>query len=314
MDLKQLEYFIAVAEEANFTRAAKRVHISQSGVSAQIRKLELDLGVVLIDRSGRTATLTTAGVIALERARSVLESVSALREALNEMTGLIQGQLTVGMITGCTVQGLFDTLAAFHVDHPGIDISLVEDNSGPLTDRVRSGQLDLALIGIAGEPPPGLGALSITSERIVAAVPFEHPLAEKNRTTLSEVGEWPIVCMPEGTAPRSLFNQACSAQGVVANIVLQASAPDAVADLAARGLGVAILTESMAEIHEGRLKALIIDDIALTVGLALVWKASKSPALQELIMRSREAFSDPLSRHIVPSGGRAARGRGTDRT
>jgi DNA-binding transcriptional LysR family regulator len=306
MELKQLEYFIAVAEESNFTRAAQRVGISQSGVSAQVRKLELDLGATLVDRSGRTATLTTAGTAALERARSVLQSVEALRQAVNEVTGLVHGRLTVGMITGCTVQGLFDTLAAFHLAHPGIDISLVEDNSGPLTDRVRSGEVDLALIGTSGEPPSGLGALSITSERVVAAVPFSHPLAGRDCVLLSDLGDYPIVCMPEGTAPRTLFSKACAAEGVVANVVLQASAPDAVADLAARGLGVAILTESMAAFHEGRLKALVIDDIALTVGLALIWKASKSPALQELIDRSRVAFTDPLSRQILPSGGRAA--------
>ena len=184
MELKQLEYFIAVAEEANFTRAAKRVHISQSGVSAQIRKLELDLGAALIDRSGRTATLTTAGVAALEHARSVFASLDALRQAVNEVTGLIQGRLVVGMITGCTVQGLFDTLADFHRDHPGIAITLVEDNSGPLAERVRSGELDLALIGTAGAPPAGLGALILASERIVAAVPRDHSLSKQDRKSV----------------------------------------------------------------------------------------------------------------------------------
>ena len=147
MELRQLEYFIAVAEEANFTRAAERVHISQSGVSAQIKKLEHDLGATLIDRSGRSATLTTAGVAALEHARAVLGSVDALRQAVNDVTGLIQGRLVVGMITGCTVQGLFDTLASFHLTHPGVEITLIEDNSEPLTERVRAGAIDLALIG-----------------------------------------------------------------------------------------------------------------------------------------------------------------------
>ena len=202
MEIKQLAYFIAVAEEANFTRAAQRAGISQSAVSAQIRKLELDLGATLVDRSGRTATLTTAGTAALEWARSVLQSVEALRQAVNEVTGLEHGRLTIGMITGCTVQGLFDTLAAFHLAHPGFDISLVEDNSGPLTDRVRSGELDFALIGTSGTPPSGLGALSITSERVVAAVPFGHPLAQRDCVVLSDLGDYPILCMPEGTAAR----------------------------------------------------------------------------------------------------------------
>ena len=92
MELRQLEYFVAVAEEANFTRAAERVHISQSGVSAQIRQLEHDLGATLIDRSGRSATLTAAGAAALPHARAALGSVQALRHAVDEVTG----------VTGCS--------------------------------------------------------------------------------------------------------------------------------------------------------------------------------------------------------------------
>src|ERR1039458_9718589 len=108
MGMRELEDFVAGAGEANFTRAAERVHISQSGVSAQIRQLEQDLGVTLIDRSGRTATLTTAGAEALEHARAVLASADALRQAADEVTGLLRGRLVIGMVTACTVAGLFD--------------------------------------------------------------------------------------------------------------------------------------------------------------------------------------------------------------
>src|SRR6202158_5067951 len=120
MELRQLEYFIAVAEEANFTRAAERVHISQSGISAQIRQLERDLGADLIDRSGRTATLTPAGAAAVEHDRAPLASANAVRQAVGEVTGLIRGRLEIGMVTGCTITPLFDALAAFSDAHPGI--------------------------------------------------------------------------------------------------------------------------------------------------------------------------------------------------
>jgi DNA-binding transcriptional LysR family regulator len=306
MELRQLEYFIAVAEEANFTRAAERVNISQSGVSAQIRQLEHDLGATLIDRSGRTATLTAAGSAALEHARSVLASVDAVRQAVDEVTGLIQGRLVVGMITGCTVSGLFDTLASFHHAHPGVEIALIEDSSEPLTERVRTGEVDLALIGTVGIPPTGLGALPITSERLVAAVPFDHPLAKRKRTNLVEISAFPIVCMPEGTAPRTMFDQACASGKIKPDIVLQASAPDAVADLAARGLGVAVLTESMSANHAARLKALELDDISEPVGLALVWTTAESPALREFLQGIHDAFTDPRSRRVIRTGGREA--------
>jgi len=168
MELRQLEYFVAVAEEANFTRAAERVHISQSGVSAQIRQLENDLGATLIDRSGRSATVTPAGAAALEQARQVLASVTAMRRAVDDVTGLIRGRIAVGMVTACMVTQLFDALAAFHGAHPGVEIALSEDNSDRLIESVRAGDTDIALIGVAGAPPQGLRSMTIVSERLVA--------------------------------------------------------------------------------------------------------------------------------------------------
>jgi DNA-binding transcriptional LysR family regulator len=299
MEIRQLEYFVAVAEEANFTRAAERVHISQSGVSAQIRQLEQDLGAPLIDRSNRRASLTSAGAAALEGARAVLAAVDAVRQAVDEVNGLVRGALVVGMVTGCTITPLFDALAAFHLAHPGVDVSLAEDNSECLIERVRNGTVDLALVGMARETQPGLASLLLVRERLVAAVPFDHPLADRHRTALAEITEHPIVCLPTGTGVRAVFDEACAAAGIHAAIALQASAPGAVADLAQRGLGVAILTESMAARHDDRLRALLIDDAAVPALLALVWRTAASPALDALLAYCRQAFADdPL---VTPS-------------
>src|SRR5581483_10633460 len=153
MELRQLEYFVAVAEEANFTRAAERVHISQSGVSAQIRQLERELGAALIDRSGRAASLTTAGEAALGHAREALSAAGALRRAVDEVSGVVRGHLTVGMVSGCTVTPLFDALAAFRTAHPGVELTLIEDGSAGLVRRVREGEIAAALVGSAGPPP-----------------------------------------------------------------------------------------------------------------------------------------------------------------
>jgi DNA-binding transcriptional LysR family regulator len=293
MELRHLEYFVAVAEEANFTRAAERVHISQSGVSAQIRKLERDLGTTLIDRSGRTAGLTAAGEAALEHARAALASVEAVRDAVDDVKGLLRGRLVVGMVSAGTVPGLFDALAAFHRAHPGVEIALVEDNSDRLIEGVRSGAMDLALVGAAGTSPTGLDALTIVSEPLVAAVAIGHPLARRRRVTLADIGAYPIVCLPEGTGIRAVFDQACAAKGVEVDISLQASAPDAVAGLAIRGLGVAILATSMAAAYAGRLKALALDDVETPAVLALISTTTKSPALRELLVRCHEAFGRP---------------------
>lgn len=291
MELRQLEYFVAVAEERNFTRAAERVHISQSGVSAQIRRLERELGAELFDRSARTATLTVAGQAALEHARAALAAAGAVGRAVGEVTGVVRGRLTVGMVVGCTLTPLFDALAAFHRAHPGVEISLLEDNSDRLVEGVRDNTLDLALVGTATATPDGLEAMTILSERLVAAVPAGHSLAGPSRVTLDALVAHPIVCMPPGTGLRTAFDRACAAHRVEPSIVLEAGAADAIADLAARGLGVAVLSESMAEGHRARLTARAVDGLDTPALLALVWKDAPHPAVREMLAHSRRAFA-----------------------
>ncbi|MER6270625.1 LysR substrate-binding domain-containing protein [Streptomyces sp900105755] len=291
MELRQLEYFVAVAEERNFTRAAERVRISQSGVSAQIRQLERELGAELFDRSARTVTLTVAGQAALDYARAALTAAGAVGQAVGEVTDLIRGRLTVGMVIGCTLTPLFDALAAFHEAHPGVELLLLEDGSDRLVDGVRSGAVDLALVGTASATPDGLEALTVISERIVAAVPAGHPLADRERVALRDLMSHPIVCMPTGTGLRAVFDQACATQNLRPTIALQASAPDAIADLAARGLGVAVLSESMAAAHRDRLLARAVDDVETPALLALVWRGAHNPPVRELLVHSRREFT-----------------------
>ncbi|MGI5166435.1 LysR family transcriptional regulator [Spirillospora sp. CA-253888] len=289
MELRQLEYFVAVAEERNFTRAAERVHISQSGVSAQIRQLERELGAELFDRSGRTATLTVAGKAALEHARAALAATEALGQAVGEVTDVIRGRLALGMVIGCTITPLFDALAAFHRAHPGVEVALLEDNSDVLIKQVHDGTLDLALVGRAVRPPEGLEALTIVDERIVAVVPPGHALAGRTDLALRELCEHPIACMPRGTGLRAVFERACAARDVRPEITLEASAADAIADLTARGLAVGVLSESMAAGHGG-LVTLPLPEADVPALLALVWKDSSNPALREMLGHARRAF------------------------
>src|SRR6478736_5642684 len=154
MELHQLEYFVAVAEEASFTRAASRVHVAQPGVSAQVRRLESELGQQLLDRSGRSVRLT-----------------------VDDLAGLVRGQVTVGMVSGCALPVLAELLAVFHDRHPGVAIALVEDNSDRLVDRLRDGRLDLALIGWAEQTPADIDSVVLVDEELVAVVAPGHPLA-----------------------------------------------------------------------------------------------------------------------------------------
>ncbi|MFF4652866.1 LysR family transcriptional regulator [Streptomyces sp. NPDC001380] len=309
MELRQLEYLVAVAEEGGFTRAAARVHVSQPGISAQIKQLERDLGAVLVDRSARTVRLTAAGEAALVHARAALAAAEAVRRSVDEVNGLVRGRLVVGMVTACTVTPLFDALSAFHRAHPGVGITLAEDGSDRLVERVRGGTADLALVGTPGAPPRDLASMTVVSERLVAAVPPGHPLAGRPHVGLGDLGGHPVVCLPEGTGIRAVFDRACAAAGVRPDIALQAAAPGAVADLALRGLGVAVLSESTAAAHRGRLEVLPLDGVGTPAVLALVWSTPVSAALRELLVHCRRSFAPPDGPDR-PGGGHPAGGAG----
>ena len=292
MELRQLEYFVTVAEEANFTRAAARVHISQSGVSAQVRALESELGAELFDRSARTTRLTEAGAAALPYAQAALDAAIDLRQAIDEVNGLVRGHLTVGMVTGCEVKPLFAALATFHDEHPGIELELAESNSDDLVAGVRAGTIDIALVGAAGHPPEHLSAHVIVSEGLAALTPPGSPLAGLRRVPLTELTAHPIVTLPMGTGIRDVFDEACVALGLIPEVALVATSPSAVAELATRGLGVAVLSESMATAYPD-LTAVPIDGIELAALLALVWRPRVSPALTALLPHLKTAFGGP---------------------
>src|SRR4051794_20371132 len=135
MELRQLEYFVAVAEEANFTRAAERIHVAQPAVSAQIQRLERELGLPLLDRSRRSVRLTAAGEAALPHARAALAAVGDMHLAVDELTALVRGTVTIGTVTSHNVD-MPGLLADFHADHPNVEITLSTDGSDALIEGV----------------------------------------------------------------------------------------------------------------------------------------------------------------------------------
>ena len=293
MELRQLEYFAAVADEANFTRAAARVHISQSGVSAQVRALEKELGAELFDRSGRTARLTEAGREALPYAKAALDAVTGLRQTVDQVQGLVRGHLTIGMVTGCEVKPLFTALAAFHREHPAIELELAEDNSQQLVAGVRVSLYDIALVGLADTTPEHLASHVIAREGLVALAPVDSELGRLEEVTVEELTAYPLVTLPEGTGIRAVFDEAFLSQGFLPNLALAASAPGAVASLAARGLGIAVLSDSMGDsmtANYPELKAVPIRGVEKSALLALVWRPRVSAALQALLPHLKKAF------------------------
>ena len=170
MELRQLQYLVAVVEEASFTRAASRVHVAQPGVSAQVRRLERELGEELLDRTGRAVRPTAAGEAVLPYARAALAAVDGARAAVDELAGLVRGRVTVGTVVGCGAVGLPEVLAGFHRAHRGVELTLSEGNSDQLLAELSAGRLDLALVGLAEPAGPGIEVQIVVDEELVLGV------------------------------------------------------------------------------------------------------------------------------------------------
>ncbi|MFD1544645.1 LysR family transcriptional regulator [Nonomuraea guangzhouensis] len=318
MELRQLEYFVAVTEESGFTRAAARLHVAQPGVSAQIRQLERELGQPLFDRSARQVRLTEVGEAVLPYARAALAAVAATRLVVDEMTGLLRGHVVMGAVSAPSVLDLPGLLADFHERHPAVEISLRETDPESLIEALRAGRMDLGLLGIGSSVPAGLDAQVVIDQALVAAVGLTHDLAGKPAggladasagtpavgvahdsagtptITLRELADRALICLPRGTGLRAALDEACAAAGFTAHVAFEASEPYVLGQLAAKGLGVAVLPESAVAAAQEELHVLEIAEPGLRGQMALVWRStgSSGPAARAFIAHARRRLPD----------------------
>ncbi|WP_280492142.1 LysR family transcriptional regulator [Nocardia asiatica] len=295
MELRQLRYFVTVAREASFTRAAARLHLAQPGLSAQIRQLERELGHPLLDRGGRTVTLTEVGAAVLPLAQAALAAAERIAHTVDEFTGLLRGQVRVGLVSGAAVEE-FDVAAAladFRHDHPQVGISLTEDTSERMLAALGRGELDIAVIGMTGaQLDPGIGVEVVLETAVVAAVAAGDP-GDDAEIPLTALRDRPLICLTPGTGIRGVFERACATAGFEPAVAYEAAAPALLLRLAARGLGVAVVPELTAEESAAfGVRTMRIIDPELRGRLALVWRNDRpaSPAAEVLLGRLRIAL------------------------
>jgi DNA-binding transcriptional LysR family regulator len=294
MELRQLEYLVAVVEEASFTKAAARLHVAQPGVSAQIRNLERELGLELLDRSGRAVRPTQAGAAVLSDARAALAAVEGVRSTAEEVSGLVRGRVAVGMVTACGSLDLPDIMAGFHGEHPDVEMTLSEGNSDQLIDALRAGELDLAWVGLAGPGPVGIATQVIVDEPLVAAVGASDPWVGRSTVRVAELVRRPLICLPPGTGVRSSLDQACQATGLTPHIPFEANSMAMLVHLAGKGLGVALLPRSVAATLGAALHPVRITAPGLRSRLELAWRSDGpiSPAARALIRHAAAIIAE----------------------
>jgi DNA-binding transcriptional LysR family regulator len=277
MDLRQLTYFIAVAEERQFTRAAGRLLVAQPAVSAQIRRLERELGEVLFHRDRRSVRLTDAGEALLPHARAALAAVERGRDAIASLRGVLRGRLRIG-VAGPVDQRLSQALGEFHRAHPGVEVMLTIQNNEPLLEAVAGGHMDVGIVGVGVQPLPlQVRMRVIAHEPLVLAVSRDHPLARRTSVTLAELRDQPFVTLVHGSGHREAFEKAFDDAGFVPRIAAEAGELSSLIELATEGLGAAIVPRPAAEGAD--IAVLEITRPRLVRRTALAWnEATTSPA------------------------------------
>jgi DNA-binding transcriptional LysR family regulator len=242
VQLQQLAYFVAVAEEHHFTRAAHRVHVAQPSLSKQIAAMESELGGPLFSRARGNITLTAAGDVLLPIARRILADVESAQSAVRELVGLQQGLIRLGATPSLSTALVPTTLRRFHDRYPGVRIVLEEGGSRDLVSTLAQGAIDLALIILPLHThDPVLETIPLLREPLVAAVPPDHPLADRVALEIGDLRDIALVMFRDGYDLRDVTLAACRNAGFEPRLAVEGGEMDAVLQMVQAGLGVAIV-------------------------------------------------------------------------
>jgi DNA-binding transcriptional LysR family regulator len=249
MELRHLEHFVAVAEARNFTRAAERLHIVQSAVSASIRTLERDLQVELFNRTTQRVDLTDAGLMLLPQARLILAEVQAARELVADVRGGLRGTLTIGTMEALS-GGALDIprlLAGFRESHPLLEVRLhhAANGSAELSDLLRDGRLDIAVLSLPERGHAGISMTLLTREAMVLVCAPGHRLARRKSVRISELGGESFIDHPRGWGTRAAVDRAFATAGVRRRVTYEVGDTPSVVNLVASDIGVALLPPSI---------------------------------------------------------------------
>ena len=292
MELRHLRAFTAVADELHFGRAAARLHMAQPPLSQQIRHLERDLGVQLLERTTRRVRLTNAGVVFLEHARRVLAEADRARESVLLTEQGERGEIRVGL-TGATTWRLLPRMTrAYRARYPLVRLELHPSVfSGAQISALLDGGIDVGLLR-APVPPP-LACRTLLDEELVAVLPDEHPLAARPSVPLADLARENFVSYPDrqGSNLRDVAFRACASVGFWPRVVQEAQDTYTVVALVAAAVGVALLPASAEWLHFEGVAFRAVTGADLRVPVALTWRAgNESPVLAGFLAVARETF------------------------
>lgn len=282
MNLKQMEYAVAVAEAGSFTLAAERCHTVQSALSHQVARLEQQLGTRLFERTSRRVCLTPAGEAFVRSARQAMSAVERVAHDVAAACGEVRGTLAVGTISSLTALDLVDHLGRYHQRYSQVGIRLRLANSEALVDDVRQRRLDVAFVGFwPGERLHDVQWRLLAQEELVAVVPRVHPLAASTLLSLAELQDQPLVDFPAGTAARRQTDEAFAAEALSHRVQFEVDSIELIEKFVRRGLAIGLVPAKLAQ-EFAEVVAIPVRD-APTRSVYALWSTSPTPAAQAFI-------------------------------
>jgi DNA-binding transcriptional LysR family regulator len=294
VEQRQLQFFVAVAEELNFTRAARRTHAVQSTVSASIRALEKTLGAPLFERTTTRVVLTEAGQALLPEARRALDSLDQARAAVDGLKDEMTGSLRIGTLSALTAVDVRSMVRVFRQRYPGVRLGLRTDARGTdgLLDGLRSHALDVAFVGVSSTAIPDLHLEPIAEFSPRLLVPAGHPLAGAGRVAFPDVAAEPFVDLPPGFCNRVRTDDYFRRAGLSRNVAVEVIELTSIPGYVESGIGVALVPPLASE-AESDVVPVELDPPAEPWTLALARLGPGEPA------RATRAFFDLLDDHVV---------------
>ncbi len=284
VNLRDLRYFVAVAEELHFTRAAERLFVSQPVLSRQVARLETQLRVRLLVRTRRSVELTPAGAVLLERARILLGDWDAARRDINDVSAMADSVVRVGIQTSVGRGVLKDLADRLALEHPGWRLDVQRVTWSDPSVGLMSGDVDLAIAWLPPTPIIGMHHRVIATERQHLAVASDHPIAGRAQVEFSEIVGEPLVALPESAGPMRAFWLAEAQRRHPAPIAAEADNAEAALEAVASGIGSALIAEGNAQLYRR-------DDVATVpvidlpdASLAIYWRTDdERPMVLDLV-------------------------------
>lgn len=284
---RQLRYFLMLADELHFGRAAAKLHISQPPLSASLRQLEDTLGVKLLERSSKSVRLTTAGEVFQRQARRLLEELEESRIMMQRIAEGASGVLRIGFTPTMLFRGLPLALQKLKSAHPGIEVKLLERSSSDQVESVESGQLDIGFIH-AMPLPDALEKLTLASEPLLGCVPRHHPLAQRQSIRLKDLCHDSFITFRRDLSPyyhdriMGLFHVA----DLTPNVTHEVSQWLTIIALVAHGMGVALVPNSLIDTQFSNVSFLPLADVSIKHDSHCIWLKDSSAENRELLIDS----------------------------